>query len=987
MCLVKVRDFIICLLLLLSACSWGQTPYKWQLTDEDGLLSMTVYRVSQDQKGFIWIGTGNGICRYDGARFKKFDSSLLKDKQILTIKFDDQDRPWFNNLAGQLFYIEDEKLIQFNPQGSLTNFQVIHWKKIEGKYWIVYIDENGKKRLLHFYPDENGEKLQHLHFDFILPPDFIIFRQKDLIYFSCFSEASPRSPKILNAININTREIQLIDTDLPSFYTPIRDYDKPVRVEELRKDFVKINQLTQQLKKENKTTHFSFVKGQELTLVSKEGVYVYDLNNDQPSLKKHLFSNITLNSFFLDKENNYWISTENEGVFIIPALHFLNYNSSNSILKNDNIYSMIRYDKNDKFLVGHNNGRISVLSDGEIQKNIQLPTDGRVVVLKNYKNKIWAGTDRGLFFFNKGSDEINEVSLLTVKDVGFDKHDQLWIGTSNNVYAKPITIDDNPILSAAIKTTPSKNILSRRTYVVFRDFDDMMWMGTTQGLFKYKNEQAVAFTESNAIVPYNVSSIVQTKDSTIWVATQGSGLLGIKNDSIHFRYDLASGLASNTCKILYPDGKYIWIGTDNGLNRMSLVEKEIELVSKIDGLPSNEINTIIREDKQMWIGTPKGLCTFPIDSIKINNRTPALYIQDIKINEIDTSIHEHYQLHHTQKNIMISFVGLAYRLRGAINYKYRMIGLDSNWVSTNSNFVRFPALNSGKYCFEVNAFNEDGIGSNFPLKIGFEIATPWWKTWWFRISSFILAGLVLVGATSWWGNQKRKQEKEAQLFKDRINTLRMQALQAQMNPHFVFNALNAIQKYLTTNEQEAAMMYLSRFAKLTRTIFDHSREKKISLDKELDFLNLYLNLEKLRFKKKIDINLEVEQTLKTHIEEIKIPPLLIQPIIENSFKHGLMHKTSGGKLSIKFKRQDKFLICIIEDNGVGRAKAKELNVWRSKEHQSSGLKTTKERLSILNQATSPKEQLANVEVIDLFDNHNLPKGTKVILKINTLSKN
>ena len=220
-------------------------------------------------------------------------------------------------------------------------------------------------------------------------------------------------------------------------------------------------------------------------------------------------------------------------------------------------------------------------------------------------------------------------------------------------------------------------------------------------------------------------------------------------------------------------------------------------------------------------------------------------------------------------------------------------------------------------------------------------------------------------------------------FKLQLNELRAQALQTQMNPHFIFNSLNAIQHFLTTQDKENAMLYLARFAKLIRFIFEHSKQKTISLRKELEFLKLYLSLEKLRFEGKVETTTHIEANILGKEDEIHLPPLLIQPLVENAFKHGLFHKNGEGNLYVSFSYTDPILECIIVDDGVGRKKAAKMNQWKKRHHKSSGIKSTKERIELLNKTVAtditPKEN--QFKIIDLSDEFGNALGTKVMIKL------
>ena len=334
-------------------------------------------------------------------------------------------------------------------------------------------------------------------------------------------------------------------------------------------------------------------------------------------------------------------------------------------------------------------------------------------------------------------------------------------------------------------------------------------------------------------------------------------------------------------------------------------------------------------------------------------------------------------LTYDQNSIHLDFIGIGFKAKGDISYQYKMSGVDKNWVTTKSRFARYPNLALGDYLFEVLAINEDQVLSAIPAMVNFSIHPPWWKTWWFRL----LAVLVIGGIVSYFVNARMQRQRTEQEFLDQVNTLKTQALRSQMNPHFIFNALNAIQKFLTTNDREQAMRYLSRFGKLIRLIFEQSQKEKISLEDELEFLNLYLDLEKLRFMEKVSILLSVDPELLDISDEINIPPLLIQPIIENSFKHGFLYKEEAGHLKINFSKNEAYLICTIEDDGIGRKKAAELGQSELKDRPSSGLKIAQGRLHIYESDQVDVADESGVKITDLYQENGEVCGTLVEVKI------
>jgi LytS/YehU family sensor histidine kinase len=208
----------------------------------------------------------------------------------------------------------------------------------------------------------------------------------------------------------------------------------------------------------------------------------------------------------------------------------------------------------------------------------------------------------------------------------------------------------------------------------------------------------------------------------------------------------------------------------------------------------------------------------------------------------------------------------------------------------------------------------------------------------------------------------------------------LKALRAQMNPHFMFNTINSIQELVLGNDDRTARIYFADFAKMMRMILENSTQKLITLEKEIDFLNLYLSFEKVRFKDKFELKLIVDEILETSL--LKLPSMLIQPFIENAINHGLLHKESNGKLEVKFEQIDfeneVFLKCTIEDNGIGREAAMKLNKWRVKQHQSISTTVNSERIEILN--TIMENKKFYLFITDLKEGETAT-GTKVELLI------
>ena len=220
--------------------------------------------------------------------------------------------------------------------------------------------------------------------------------------------------------------------------------------------------------------------------------------------------------------------------------------------------------------------------------------------------------------------------------------------------------------------------------------------------------------------------------------------------------------------------------------------------------------------------------------------------------------------------------------------------------------------------------------------------------------------------------QLEKEKKNAELQKMMSE---LQLLRTQMNPHFIFNCLNSIKLYAEKNDIEAATSYLFRFSRLMRLVLENSKSGQITLKQEIETIRLYLDMESMRFKEKLQYKIVVDKN--TDPEYTEVPPMLIQPYVENAIWHGLMHKEDGGLITIHVSEQDETLIISVKDNGIGRKKAGELKSMSAITHKSFGMNITGERLALLN---AEYKINANVSVNDLYEN-GVAAGTEVIIKI------
>jgi hypothetical protein len=324
----------------------------------------------------------------------------------------------------------------------------------------------------------------------------------------------------------------------------------------------------------------------------------------------------------------------------------------------------------------------------------------------------------------------------------------------------------------------------------------------------------------------------------------------------------------------------------------------------------------------------------------------------------------------------VEFAALNFSSLRQTNYYYRLAGIDKDWVNGGTKrFANYTDLHPGEYIFEVKAENGNTSGEVTSFKI--VIAPPFWQTWW-----FISASAALTALSVYWLFRRRVNtiHREAEM-KQTIAETEMMALRAQMNPHFIFNCLNAIDNLIQTNQKEKATTYLARFAKLIRSILDSSKNNVVPFQNDYESLQLYLQMEQFRCNNKFVYELKADEELLQ--SDYKLPPLIVQPFVENAIHHGLLNKQTGDrKLIVSAELENDAIKYTILDNGVGRARAQEIKDINKPGFQSYGISITTERVHLYNQNGKSN----GIVITDILEN-GLPSGTKVEIRLKIYDNN
>lgn len=560
----------------------------------------------------------------------------------------------------------------------------------------------------------------------------------------------------------------------------------------------------------------------------------------------------------------------------------------------------------------------------------------------------------------------------------------LFVGVNDNVTRIALT-DTAAFLAALMNNTDVSNYLhigkeSFRVSKIFINHKKELLIGNLFGLWKYADRQLIRYDSTKAILQSRITEIVEYKDETLFLGTRGKGLLILGKDSL-IQVTEAEGLVSNNIRKIFIDTNRIWLATNKGLSILTVISMSpftynIRNINVQDGLLSNEVNDVIRSGEYMVVASNVGISY--LDRSYFIRRTIGklpFYVKDIRLNgrTVDSS-----SLHHLgfkKRNLSVTYEALRFNDPGKISYRYRLMGYDSTWFYTNDLQVQFNPLPYGKYLLEVQAKTELDAWENSSNLIILPIVcnAPFWSSLLFWVFVFSLIIFLLIMSFRRRIQSIRKRDKEEKELQKRIVESEQMALKAQMNPHFIFNSLNSIQQYVIDRDVEGANSFISGFSKLMRQTLEFSSKDSISLEEEISYLTNYLSLEKARMESQFLYQVEVK--IEQPASDLEIPPLLLQPYVENALRHGVRYlKDRNGFILLSFQQLGSLLICTIEDNGIGRHKAGEFKAVNPIEYQSRGMSLTAERVALLNASRLRKIELT---VEDLEDASGKGIGTRV----------
>ena len=1015
-----LRPFII--LLLIVGCysnTYAQPSdiHFRHISEGSPIANNYVFDIIKDKKGFVWVGTYTGLYRYDGYTFKPYSSSTLDGNSIpggpvRALLIDHQGRLWIS-VAGKGIWVKDKK----------DKFQKAYPDSVHGLSLVISMIED-KEQNLWLGTDQNGKGVIKLsNIDNLNKIKGKIYNVADFSSLTIDHENNIWCVNVLGLHRFDSAKDSFVkhyDKKLGSGFNKciFTDKNEMVWVCNMQGLFgfhprqMVFNNIAEYLNISDK--RYKSLEGFGPMLEDKKGGYwvgttqgLINISANKFQLYKHQqsdpdnLSNNEIHKLYLDDDGILWVGTAT-GLDQVLTSSFTRYHTL-QIKDNDvelNEVRTVNIDKEGSIWLGvQKNGLVKINKDQHIE-HFKFDFDDYILhpnsincFSKTRNGDIWVGGPTGIHKFDIKKNKFIETycskdwlsRTYIIWDICEDADGTLWLGTKN----EGIT-NFNPVTKKM--TYFEDKIPGYSVWCLHRDKYDNIWAGTDSGLFKMIKENG---TINFKAYPNNIDArhkapgqniwrINESKNGKFWITTSDGGLLQFNPENGQFKtYSSKDGFPSDMTSSVEEDNDgTIWVSTVYGLCHFDPIHgKVISTYYKEDGLNNSRFSfksSCTNGDSLMVFGDLHGFSTFNPSKIREKKSNFPIAITSCKVlsnsNWIEFNVDSTLLLNHDQNNISIEFASLNFLDLNHNQYAYQFSGADTTWINCGSQHqVSFGNLTPGDYTFRVKALSADKGKMPQMAMMHFIIRPPFWKTWWFislmYIALFSILGYILYSVLKSKNIKRQKIQSELAL------------LRTQLNPHFVFSSLSSLQQFITSHDEEAALEYLSNFARLMRNILEYSKNELVDLEQEINFIRLFTEMESVRINNKV--RLIIEKDFSDTEAQPQIPPMIMQPLIENSLKHGMISRKTDGYIKIRFQKDGNQLIWTIEDNGIGRVAASANSSKIEGKHKSMSMSIIKDRLNLF--AKSKKDGAA-MSISDLYNDKGEATGTRIELRMPLIYK-
>ncbi|WP_395048878.1 histidine kinase [Flavobacterium sp.] len=1007
MLLLKRNNFLVVLLLFLEIVVAQTIPSK-NITINDGLPSNGIKCFFKDSRGLLWIGTDGGLCCFDGTTYKVFnETNGLKHDKVWSIVEDENKNIWVSLYRKGLAKYDGKKFTYYDEKDGLVNNSIrkIHYSK---KYkCLILATENGlgifDGKQFKSFLKKNNEKFQIVGIDETADDIFITSSHFGVYKLSINSNI--KKSKLESTFSTRVSYSSYISNN--TYYSGSADHNLVLKnIVNYKEKLIPCPIVWDYAKDSQNNLYFTTWNVTD----PNGGLFKYSNNTLTNITQQAHITSTALWCLFFDKETQQlWVGSNDKGIFCVDLSRRIQFFEPSFFglkeLQIQELYS----DTNNNIWIGAKDNIIILDKDlryktfdiSIIWKKLSLyfkqkgmskiEEDFRVYgardgftsfnIVPDNEGNTWVNNTWGVFCFDKNY----EIRFFQFFGGGghlvFDNKDQAYFGYMySDVLFMPNKFDWTTPLQLDGKNS---SVPSDITKIV--KYGNTIWFATnSKGLFFLQNGIFSSLNFKGMFKENNITDLIINDEGQLVIGTNSGRVYiakwnGKSLDILHIYVPNKEIYGTSVSFVEQSKGIY-FIGTNKGINVIKN-NKFVKLINKSEGIEDIQFNDCIKDkNENLWVATNNGLIQLNVDefskSVKTSN-TP-IRITSIKVNGKLYSItdllmrwgsyeNNKIKLDYNQNDVELTFASNNTFNADKNLFRYKIVGLSDTWSDFESNGrIQLLGIPNGKYKLLLEGKNI-GTGEIFQSKnLDLVITPPFWKTWWFILGSII--SLSFIGFVVY----KRRiqvvqtQERAKSEVQKRLAETKMEALQSQMNPHFIFNAMNSIQNYIIDNNTDDALMYMGEFSKLIRQTLNNSSQQRITLTDEIQYLQSYITLENMRFKNKIKLELVLDDDLD--LFETEIPPMLLQPFIENVFVHAFDSNSKNPTLTLFLKQTGNYLYCEIKDNGKGMA-TENLN----KLNTSKGIKLAKERISLFQQDTENAVTISSTLT-----------GTTVVLKLKAI---
>lgn len=936
---------LLLLLILLGVSGMAQSPFCYAYDDANGLPSNEVYSMALDARGFIWIGSDAGLYRFDGVRYINYKCSTASSKSITGLHFSASGTLYCYNFQGQLFYLHQDTLkelkhpyqqipnIACDPKGNLlinhaTGCSIFNEKRRQWTDYHAGRDRMGKP--ISFFTksisiNEVGQACM------INPNGLGLWDSKG--FRTIPEDYIRRNPSARMLLQYTENTLWLFVPNEGRVLCSRADsiHFRPMPV---------LSKLIEQ----RKVNNVRKLADGRLWICTYKGVICYHPQTDSGYV---LYPELSVTDALIDQEHNYWFSTLQSGLIRVPDLNFLVWNTENSALKNNRIT--------------HIDGTADVVYSSTVNGYIN-QLDTRTLSIRSFhtgenadiqsmnfdqqRQQVYFYLNNNFYAINEsGKSRLLKQQLPAVK-YALCLNDTFLIASSFGLYVHPKFTEASPYQK--ISSYWSRNI-------VYDSSKQSLWAASNKGLLLVRRSLGAWVNTDTFFKGVQVLSVDIAKDTT-WVLTF-DGMLSTLDGYRHMR--IAGRLPDDVQGgKIHCHEDYVYCSSNKGLWIFDCRSRRWHNLNKNTGLASDNLQDLLIATPYVWLATGNGVQRLPLAlPLRGNEVRAMIFLKKISSERGLETDWSNIRLSHKNR-LVLQAETRHYNSNGKFRYAFRMQG-DNKWTFLPGNIeeINIQDIPSGNFEIELKAVDHLGQDSKNRIRLKGYVSPPFWQSLPFLLA-IVFSGIALAILLFRIRikHLRREQTKliEKLHLENELQLARQQLLRAQMNPHFIFNVLNSIKSYIYENDKKSASLYLSKFADLIRGILATSDVPSSKLKDELATLELYIQLEALLLQPDFEYRITIGEHIDT--SAITVPSLIIQPFVENAFKHGLRYQEGRKTLSIDIFLDETgdYLQITIEDNGIGREKAAAANRERNPAHVSFAGTAIEKRLQLINKNTEEK---------------------------------